>query len=302
MAIKASIAVMLLRLTIDRIHRTIIWATLITTEVYSTFFFFLFVFQCLPSSYFWNQYTGGEGSCLEPGIVVRSTYGYSAIVCLTDWIFATLPFFLVWKLQMNRKTKISVALILAMGAIASTVTIIRIPYLHTLGNMPDFLYATTDVAIWSGVETGLGITAACLATLRPLFRGWLANTRLTTRGGATRRSTHISKPLPWAGPHGQSRGYIRSNSNAGANGARPWSPDHEARIEALGMKGIQKTTRVSVDAYGPWVMEEVIQDLEQGHIREPTPDKELDRESASSATSQTKIHRIGRCHLANMMR
>ena len=34
----------------------------------------------------------------------------------------------------------------------------------------DFLYSTSDVAIWSTVETGLAITAAGVATLRPLLR------------------------------------------------------------------------------------------------------------------------------------
>lgn len=60
---------------------------------------------------------------------------------------------------------------------ASIATIIRIPYVHTLGNESDFLYATTDVAIWSCSETGLAITAACGAVLRPLFREILASSR-----------------------------------------------------------------------------------------------------------------------------
>jgi hypothetical protein len=60
---------------------------------------------------------------------------------------------------------------------ASIATIIRIPYVHTLGDEQDFLYATTDVAIWSCSETGLAITAACGAVLRPLFREALASSR-----------------------------------------------------------------------------------------------------------------------------
>lgn len=270
MAIKASIAVMLLRLTIIRTHRIIIWAALLITEVYSTFFFFLFVFQCQPSNYFWTQFTGGKGACMDPQIIVSATYGYSVIVCLTDWIMAIMPFVLVWSLQMTRKSKLLVGGILAMGAIASTATIIRIPYLHTLSNKQDFLYATTDVAIWSGVETGLGITAACLATLRPLLRDCLANTRFRS---AHTRPTHISQPMPWTGGGGQSHGYIRSNSQAG----RPLSPG----VEALGMKGIQKTTRVSIDAYGPWAI-----DLETC--------KDVDRLSAGSISSKT--------HIANCVR
>lgn len=293
MAIKASIAVMLLRLTIERIHHVIIWATFAVTELYSFYFFFLFVFQCKPSSYFWTRWTGSDGSCIDTNIVVRSTYGYSAVQCLTDWIFAILPFFLVWKLQMTKRSKISVALILSMGAIASTATIIRIPYLHTMGNVTDFLYATTDVAIWSGVETGLGITAACLATLRPLFRGWLANTRRTTNAltrRASNRRGHISQPIPWAGGRGQSHGYVRSDSYGG----RPFSPTHEGRIRNLGTKGIQKTTHVSVDQYGPWAIDLEDQD---GFVKDAP--STTDGGSPRSTTSKTRIHR---CHLAGMMR
>lgn len=116
MAIKASIAVMLLRLTIVRTQRLIIWTTIIITELYSASFFFLFVFQCSPSSYFWTQWTGGKGSCINPQVTVDSVYVYSAITCAGDWIFAILPFFLVWKLQMETRQKFLVALILAMGA------------------------------------------------------------------------------------------------------------------------------------------------------------------------------------------
>jgi hypothetical protein len=116
MAIKASIAVMLLRLTIERTHRLIVWITIVLTEVYSAAFFFLFIFQCSPSSYFWTQWAGGRGSCVNPHITVNLTYVYSALTCAGDWIFAILPIFLVYKLQMERRQKALVALILAMGA------------------------------------------------------------------------------------------------------------------------------------------------------------------------------------------
>lgn len=71
---------------------------------------------------------------------------------------------------MKLKTKALVAGILAFAAIGSTATIVRMFYIHTLTNGPDFLYATTDVAIWSTVEPGIGITASSIATLRPLVR------------------------------------------------------------------------------------------------------------------------------------
>lgn len=90
-----------------------------------------------------------------------------------DWVLGTLPFFIVWDLHMKLKTKALVASILAFAAIGSTATVVRMFYIHTLMDGPDFLYATTDVAIWSTVEPGIGITASSIATLRPLVRHWL---------------------------------------------------------------------------------------------------------------------------------
>lgn len=53
---------------------------------------------------------------------------------------------------------------------ASMATIVRIPYAKQLLSDPDYLYNFTDLAIWSTVEIGLGLTASSLATLKPLFR------------------------------------------------------------------------------------------------------------------------------------
>jgi hypothetical protein len=89
---------------------------------------------------------------------------------------------------MRFKTKLLVAGILAFAAIGSTGTVVRMFYIHTLMHGPDFLYATTDVAIWSTVEPGIGITAGCIATLRPLVRHclWCCGLASAPRGGRIR--------------------------------------------------------------------------------------------------------------------
>jgi hypothetical protein len=61
---------------------------------------------------------------------------------------------------------------------ASTTTIIRFPYLRTMTDKADFLYATTNVGILSTSEIGIGITTCAAATLRPLFRRFLGRTQL----------------------------------------------------------------------------------------------------------------------------
>jgi hypothetical protein len=116
MALKASIALMLLRLSVRPTHKHILWITFVVTEIYSAFFFFLFIFQCIPSQYFWTRFTNGQGTCLDTSIVVAATYGYSAITCVGDLVFSILPVLMVWSLQMGRKEKAAVIAILSMGA------------------------------------------------------------------------------------------------------------------------------------------------------------------------------------------
>lgn len=116
MALKFSIGIFLLRIAVNRTHRIIIWTTIAVTELYSAFFFFLFVLQCRPSAYFWTQYTGGSGTCISPMVTVNATYAYSAITCVGDWILGIIPIFMVWNLKMNARMKLSVAMILGVGA------------------------------------------------------------------------------------------------------------------------------------------------------------------------------------------
>ncbi|KAK8100499.1 hypothetical protein PG999_010873 [Apiospora kogelbergensis] len=200
MAIKASIAIFLSRICVERIHKIIIWSILALTEVYSLFFFLLFVLQCRPTALFWLRYTPEPpaGMCLDATVVAKSFYAYSAISCLTDWTYSLLPIMLVWNLQMNLKMKLSVMVLLAAGVIASSATIVRFPYLYSLTDVDDFLYSTSDVAIWSTVETGIAITTAGFATLRPLFR--------TVFG--------LGSSAPGAGTSARQQGYLKTNSRS----------------------------------------------------------------------------------------
>jgi hypothetical protein len=73
---------------------------------------------------------------------------------------------------------------------ASSATIVRFPYLYSLTDVGDFLYSTSDVAIWSTVETGLGITAAGVATLRPLLKTFFGGGSSARGNGTSARQWH----------------------------------------------------------------------------------------------------------------
>ncbi|KAL4997378.1 hypothetical protein BDV10DRAFT_169538 [Aspergillus recurvatus] len=174
---KISVCIFLMRITIKRIHLWILYTVMALTVITGLVFMFIMLLQCKPLEYFWTRTAldpAIEGHCIDIQIVIAMTYVYSAFAALCDFTVGTLPIFLVNKLQMRRKTKLAVVGILSMACIASSAVIVRIPFVKTFADT-DFLYATIEIAIWSNIEVGLGITAGSLATLRPLLRKWMGS-------------------------------------------------------------------------------------------------------------------------------
>ncbi|KAK9554647.1 hypothetical protein V6000_001609 [Aspergillus fumigatus] len=167
---KISVAIFLLRVMVHPFHRRIMYAVTALTVIVGIIFFVYMMIQCSPVSYFWTRMLGNtSGKCGYVDAIIILLYLFSASSALFDLTVGLLPILLVRNLQMNQRTKIAVAGLLGMACIASVAIIIRIPFVQTI-RAPDFLYATVQIAIWSNIETGLGITAGSLATARPLFR------------------------------------------------------------------------------------------------------------------------------------
>ena len=216
--LKVSIGLFLLRVATNKIHIWIVRMVMVLAAVFGFAFFFVLVFQCWPISDWWSLDIN-QKHCIKPDIVVGLTYGVSGLNVIADWTLGILPAFVVKDLQMSVRQKRLVAVILSFAAIGSSATIVRLPYVGSLkesfkGSEGDFLckYShtllnlniadspavdTVGVAIWTTVEIGIGITAGCMATLRPLIRLAFEKLGVGSSNGARR-----SGPLP----HSQSRG------------------------------------------------------------------------------------------------
>lgn len=83
--------------------------------MYSLFYLFLVIFQCHPVSFFWGQYAGEKGACINPAAVPDASIAHSAVSFTADWILGLLPIVLIYHLQMNFRTKVSVAGVLSLG-------------------------------------------------------------------------------------------------------------------------------------------------------------------------------------------
>jgi hypothetical protein len=94
---------------------------------------------------------GVTGSCIPKHYIVGSTYAQGVLSAVVDWTLGIMPIFLVWNLQMNTRTKISVALILAFGAVYD-------PQVLFLRNTN---YSLAAVALWQ------------LSSDYPISRSWV---------------------------------------------------------------------------------------------------------------------------------
>ncbi|KAK4197984.1 hypothetical protein QBC40DRAFT_179759 [Triangularia verruculosa] len=178
---KLSIAYFLLRVTINRVHRWIIYFSAIITVASCAVFFFVSLFQCHPVSYFWTRHMDPDGgTCINFQVVIALAYLFSAMSIMSDFTFALLPAWIVSHLNMRPRTKAALITLMGMGCLASAAVVVRLPYMHHIAS-DDFLYDTTDIAIWSTVEQCLAITAGCLATLQPLAKSIGYKLGLTTR-------------------------------------------------------------------------------------------------------------------------
>ena len=172
--LKLSIGVFLQRIVVAKTHLRVIRFVMICSGVFGFAYFLIAIFQCHPIQAFWIQKhaltSANYGRCLSNDAVVGLTFASSALNSVADFTFAILPLFIVKDLRMTKRSKRLIGGILAFANIACIATIIRMPSIPGLARGDDFLYETTGVALWSDVEVGIGIAAACLATMRPLLR------------------------------------------------------------------------------------------------------------------------------------
>ncbi len=113
--LRLSISIFLLRICVKRSHKYLIYATMTMVIVFSTFYFLLAIFQCQPTNFFWMQFAGEKGQCIDHTIFPIATYAHSAVSATADFVLGLLPICIIWDLKMNLQTKISVGVVLSMG-------------------------------------------------------------------------------------------------------------------------------------------------------------------------------------------
>ncbi|KJZ70595.1 hypothetical protein HIM_10024 [Hirsutella minnesotensis 3608] len=108
-----SLAVTLLRFSVFKVYRYIIWVSLGLVVVWSNGILFWDIFQCRPVEKQWDK--AMDGFCASPEQVISAAYAMSVMSVLSDWLYALMPIPILWNVNLTLKTKLAALIILAFG-------------------------------------------------------------------------------------------------------------------------------------------------------------------------------------------
>ncbi|KAB8072614.1 hypothetical protein BDV29DRAFT_202233 [Aspergillus leporis] len=121
---------------------------------------------CLPVNKFWDSSV--EGSCLDAATFY---YGMQIPNIITDTVLLVMPMKFVWALPISKAQRLLLSGVFIVGGLTLIFDIVRLIAMINLTRAgPDLTYNQVPVVVWTCIEAAVGITAACLSNLRPLFK------------------------------------------------------------------------------------------------------------------------------------
>ncbi|KFY31692.1 hypothetical protein V493_00891 [Pseudogymnoascus sp. VKM F-4281 (FW-2241)] len=170
------------------------------------------IFQCIPVRAAWDFQLRPHAKCFSNDTFMAIGLFNGAVNIATDVAFALLPIPIIWKLSVNLRTKISLIFILSLGFMACVAAIVREVLLSTYFKQVEPTFHN-EYALWNYAELSVGVIAACLPALRPLFAFLLDKASSTFASGqpglSTRRKYYMQSNdinLSSVGKNGDSEG------------------------------------------------------------------------------------------------
>jgi hypothetical protein len=208
--VKLAVGSSLLRIASTKAYRWTIMGIMGFMLFYTVGCFFTIIFQCTDIRVIWDPTISSV--CWGQKTLQGLSYTNVALNIITDLLFAiVIPAPMLWKLNVHRRTRISLIAILGLGVFACAAAVIKIGYIANYGKVGDFLWDSQDITIWTATETNIGIIAGSLPALRPLFKTFL--------GSTYGRGTRPTPSGPSAYAHGTKSG-DKSNWQSLSSGRR----------------------------------------------------------------------------------
>ncbi|KAK4235414.1 hypothetical protein C8A03DRAFT_36728 [Achaetomium macrosporum] len=173
---KTSIAVTLLRIAPQRWVKVVLWVVTVIMNLLHILVSILLYFRCKDPRVLWDPSV--VTTCWPTEVYLYVMYFIGAYSAVTDFILASIPWALLWKLNMKKREKFGIAFAMSLGIFAGTTAIVKCTKLSANSTSTDPTYDVGELLLWAGAENGLIIVAACVPTLRPILRAvWHSTVR-----------------------------------------------------------------------------------------------------------------------------
>ena len=168
---RISICLLLLRIFgVNRAWRWALWVTVVLILAINTPSFIMVFTQCRPYAKSWNPLIDGYCWPADNNVKVALYSGIMAVI--QDWFLATLPIAFIWNVQIKLKKKLGICALMGLGYFSGICAIVRTVIsmqVFKAGGLADFSWVIIDLRIWGITENLVGIIAASIPTLKPLY-------------------------------------------------------------------------------------------------------------------------------------
>ncbi|KAJ3580176.1 hypothetical protein NPX13_g389 [Xylaria arbuscula] len=160
---KLSLLLLFYRLFSGRVYKWILVTVGLFVIGYSLSAVLVNLLHCIPIEYNWDMTI--KGHCFDTGI---EPVFLAVLNVVTDVAILVLPLPYIWRLHSGLRSKLQLTAIFSFGSFIIVVAIIRTVQVSGL-QFTDGFWGNGPGIIWSVVEVGLAVVAACLPVLRPVF-------------------------------------------------------------------------------------------------------------------------------------
>lgn len=183
--VKISILHLYTTIFIGKRFMTIVHTIMAMSVGYAVAVFFQDIFLCWPIAKNWDKTI--TGSC---GSTIQAYEAFGIINLTIDLAIVVLPMPLLWGLQLPVAKKIALTAIFGIGFSICVISAIRVVFLARW-DLSDISWGMWKGAVWSILETTLGIVNCCLPVLGPIAENVYRSamwTRCIGKKGNTPRS------------------------------------------------------------------------------------------------------------------
>jgi hypothetical protein len=131
--LKVSLGLFFLRVLTKRWQKLIFHIILAISATYGLFYVFVSLFQCgNPTQLADSLLKPASPKCLPSAFLLTAGYLYGIINIVADWTFVLIPISVLIDSDLDRRSKISVSIVMALGAVGSVSSVLRMVYLKGL--------------------------------------------------------------------------------------------------------------------------------------------------------------------------